>query len=699
MEKSFSLCYTGLKRRCYNKIGDVMNKRFNIGIMAHVDAGKTTITEQLLLLGGSIRRAGSVDQGTAQTDWLEVERRRGISVKTACAEVHFNGDIISLVDTPGHVDFAAEVARSLQALDGAVLVISGAEGVQAHTKTIFKALREMNIPTLIAVNKIDRAGFAPDALQQQIQKQLTERCVFLQEVEEPASEACRILPEDAVADWKDPVQERIGSGIFEKLADLDEELEELFLEETRPEMSVLFEKLKKLARSGGIYPVVYMSAKSGQGIRQLAEAITDYLPDASLRRTNRLEGVVFQVTHDPVMGKAAHIRLFGGRLASRDFVPVAGQKQEEWEKATQIRKIQGGKFLDAGEMEAGEIAAVYGLSKCRAGDIVGEAEPLANEASTTAASTNTASGIRKVSMDVEPLLMIQAAPADGQKEMELAAALTELSEEDPLLQYERNPMTRQMYLRVMGTVQIEILQELLQTRFGLDVIFSAPSVVYKEKPGHPAVGSEVYTMPKPCWALVDLQIEPLPAGSGIVFESVIKEKELPYRYQNHVKQSVLETLHQGIYGWEVMDAKVTLVGGEHHHVHTHPLDFFVATPVALLRALTSSESVLMEPYVRLQLSAGEEFMGKVLGQILGMRGEFSSPVIEEGMFFLDAVVPLRDSMDYPVTFRSLTSGHGSYSMEFDSYRPCEKGFVEILPRRGVDPLDRAKWILACRSAY
>ena len=179
--------------------------------------------------------------------------------------------------------------------------------------------------------------------------------------------------------------------------------------------------------------------------------------------------------------------------------------------------------------------------------------------------------------------MIQAAPADGQKEMELAAALTELSEEDPLLQYERNPMTRQMYLRVMGTVQIEILQELLQTRFGLDVIFSAPSVVYKEKPGHPAVGSEIYTMPKPCWALVDLQIEPLPAGSGIVFESVIKEKELPYRYQNHVKQSVLETLHQGIYGWEVMDAKVTLVGGEHHHVHTHPLDFFVATPFVLVR--------------------------------------------------------------------------------------------------------------------
>lgn len=667
--------------------GNKPEKHICIGILAHVDAGKTTITEQLLLLGGSIRRAGSVDQGTAQTDWLEVERRRGISVKTACAEIRFGGDIIQLVDTPGHVDFAAEVARSLQALDGAVLVISGAEGVQAHTKTIFRALSEMKIPTLIVVNKIDRAGFEPEDVKRQIQKQLTPHCIFLQAVENAADEACRILPEAMLSDWKDPVQEKLGSEMFETLADLDGELEELYLEEKRPAMSFLLEKLKSLTRTGEAYPAVYVSAKSGKGIRQLAEAMTAFLPDTSLRRTEALAGVVFQVTHDPVMGKAAHIRLFGGKLSSRDFVPIAGQKPEEWEKATQIRKIQGGRFLDAGEMEAGEIAAVYGLSRCRAGDIIGEAR------------TDRGTGVRGAAFSVEPLLLVQVSIADEQREMELAAALTELSEEDPLLHYERNPLTRQMYLRVMGTVQIEILQELLLTRFGLEVEFSRPSVIYKEKPGHVAAGSEVYTMPKPCWAVVELQIEPLPAGSGIVFESAIKEKQLPYRYQNHVRQSVLETFRQGIYGWEVMDAKVTLTGGEHHHVHTHPLDFFVATPVAALRALTASDSVLMEPYVRLQLSAGEEFMGKVLGQILGMRGEFSSPEIEDGNFRLDAVVPLRDSMDYPVTFRSLTSGHGSYHMEFDSYRPCEKGFIETLPRRGVDPLDRAKWILACRSAY
>lgn len=665
-----------------------MKKRWNIGILAHVDAGKTTITEQLLLLGGSIRAAGSVDQGTAQTDWLEVERRRGISVKTACAEVTFQGHVIGLVDTPGHVDFAGEVGRSLQALDGAVLVVSAAEGVQAHTRTLFRALGKMGIPTVVAVNKVDRTGVDMEGLKAQLSSQLSGSCAYLQEVDMPGSGSCRIWPEDMGAaggacQEDRERRERIWGEIFEKLAELDEELEELYLLEERPDQALLEQKLQDYSRAGRIYPTVFVSAKAGKGIRQLAEAIVTYLPDSSTRSTEELSGIVFQVTHDPVMGKAAHIRLFGGSLENRDLVPIVGQEPEKWDKAAQIRRIQGGKFLDVGRMEAGDIAAVYGLSGCRAGDMIGSRNP----------------DWGKSALELQPLLMIQVQPVDAEKEMELAAALTELSEEDPLLHYERNPRTGQMYLRVMGKVQIEILEELLETRFGLAIVSSSPSVVYREMPGHEAVGREVYTMPKPCWAVVELRIEPLPPGSGIEFVSVIKEKELPYRYQNHVRASLMDTFRQGIYGWEVTDAKVTLVGGQHHHVHTHPLDFFVATPVAALRALKESGAVLLEPYVKLLLSAGEEFMGKVLGQIVAMRGEFASPVIEGGMFTLEAVVPLRDSMDYPVTFRSLTSGKGSYGMEFDSYRPCEKGFIETLPRRGVDPLDRAKWILSCRSAY
>lgn len=665
-------------------------KHICAGLLAHVDAGKTTITEQLLLLGGNIRSAGSVDQGTAQTDWMDVERRRGISVKNACAEVPYKDSVIQIVDTPGHVDFAAEVARSLQALDGAVLVISGAEGVQAHTRTIFQALERMKIPTIFAVNKVDRAGFDMDALTYQIGKRLTDRFICLQKVENPACEDCRIVPENDLDDRKDSAAEQIAGDIFEKLAEVDEELGELYLEERKPDRTLLLKKLREYSGTGEIYPVVFLNAKQGKGVRQLADAILEYLPDGFENDTGALQGIVFQVSHDPVMGKAAHIRLFGGKLTSRDFVPIAGQQPEEWEKATQIRKIQGGRFLDTGEMKAGEIAAVYGLSKCRAGDVIGKE------------GDGDLPGLdrkRENLLKIEPLLMVQVVPKDMQKETELSAALTQLSDENPFLFYERNPLTGQMYLRVMGMVQIEILEELLQSSFGLETSFLPPSVIYKEKPAHEAVGKEVYTMPKPCWAVVELKVEPLPAGSGIVFESLLKEKELPYRYQNHIRQSLMDTVSQGIYGWEVTDAKFTLVGGQSHHVHTHPLDFFVATPVAVLRALTESESMLMEPYVKISLSAAEQFMGKVMGHIVNMRGEFEAPIIEDGMFFLEAVVPLRDSMEYPVTFRSLTSGQGSYSMELDSYRPCEKGFLETLPRRGVNPLDHAKWILSCRSAY
>ena len=205
-------------------------------------------------------------------------------------------------------------------------------------------------------------------------------------------------------------------------------------------------------------------------------------------------------------------------------------------------------------------------------------------------------------------------------------------------------------------------------------------------------------MPKPCWAVVKLRMEPLPRGSGMVYESVIKEKELPYRYQHHVETSVRDTLRQGIHGWEVTDLKVTLIGGQHHSIHTHPLDFFVATPVAVLRTLTNCGSTLLEPLVQVRMTAGEEVLGRVIGDVLAMRGSFDSPVITGSTFTLEAILPVSSSLDYPVTFRSLTGGKGGYSSRFYGYRECPLELGATTPRRGIDPLDRAKWILHARSA-
>lgn len=676
-------------------------KKINIGILAHVDAGKTTITEQLLSKSGAIRRAGSVDQGTTQTDWMDVERRRGISVKNACVEAEFEDVILQIVDTPGHVDFAGEVSRSLQVLDGAVLVISAVEGVQAQTITIFRALQRMKIPTLLVVNKVDRAGFEEERILEQIKTKLKATTIALEEVTDPGQQSCRIL---SAPDLLTFAETRKKEYLLETLAEVDEEMEEAYLLEEMPPVEALVKAMQTHTHRGELSPLLYCCAKEGKGIEELIFAIKELLPDASYREVQELQGLVFAVTHDPLMGKAAYIRLFGGSLSARDELPILPRKREkavsnpllsvqtqkkepevQAEKISQIRKIQGGKYQDTGYMEAGEIAAIYGISGIQVGDRIGRSE------NTHCIPDN--------AMQTKPLLLVRVEPESKEHEIRLAAALTELSEEDPLLEYERNPMTGEMYLRVMGAIQIEILEEVLEGRFGLKTSFSKPGVIYKEKPAAAAIGREVYTMPKPCWALVDLQVEPLPAGSGIQFESVIKEKELPYRYQNHVRQSVFDVVKQGIFGWEVVDTKITLVGGQHHHVHTHPLDFFVATPVALLRALTAGNSQLQEPYMAVRMTADESLLGKVMGQVLSMRGTTRQTMMEDGQFTMEAVIPLRDCMEYPITFRSMTSGKGEIFMELEGYHPCPKGFEERFPRQGVDPLDHAKWILSCRSAY
>ena len=648
-----------------------MKRRFNIGILAHVDAGKTTLTEQLLLAAGAIRQGGSVDDGTTASDFLEVERRRGISVKNACISFTYGEDAIQIIDTPGHVDFAGEVMRSLKALDGALLVLSSVEGVQAQTLTIFRALQKLRIPVILVCNKIDRVGFERERLEQEIRRQLTKNIAPMDRPEE----------------------------VFAALAELDPEMEEAYLLEAPPSEPVLFEKLAVYAKRAEICPLFYTSAKEGRGIRELLSGIPVYLPDAESREVPYLSGTVFGMTHDNVMGKVAFVRLYGGSLRTRDPVPVYvgglrsrdsaadhGTDDEEErlpdEKVAQIRRIRGGRFEDTGVMEAGDIAAVYGLSRIRIGDVIGQPDPS-----------------REVeAMRTEPLLLTEVKPADPGQETRLFDALTILSEEDPLLSLERNTQTGQMFLHIMGTIQTEILTEILETRFGLRAVFAKPRVIYKEKPGQAAEGFEAYTMPKPCWAIVRLRMEPLPEGSGIVFESIVKQRELLARYQNHVRESVYKTLKQGIYGWEVIDTKVTLVSGNSHHVHTHPLDFFVATPVAALRALKESGSVLMEPYMRMSLSADEGLFGKVMSQIITMHGEILTQETGESRFTMEAVLPLRECLDYPVTFRSLTSGRGEIRMELESYKPAPREVHETLPRNGVNPLDRAKWILACRSA-
>ena len=644
-----------------------MGKRINIGILAHVDAGKTTLTEQMLYLTGTVRSAGSVDDGTATTDWMEIERRRGISVASACAELRYKDHGVCIIDTPGHVDFAGEVERALSVLDGAVLVVTAVDGVEPYTEVLWNAAEKTGIPVAAVINKVDRAGSDVSAVMADLKKLTGGRAVRINSVFTEGEPECEVRALTA-SDREDMLLD---------LAGIDSTIEEKLFSEEEITDEEWRSSLAEACAAGKAVPVICTSAKKGQGIEDLLDAITDLLPGAPQEEDAELSGKVFRVIHDPAIGKVCFVRLFSGRMTVRDTVT---NRNGEQNKITQLRRYTGSRHEDIQSFRAGEVAAVCGLTDFRNGDVIGTAP----EGKDTAIA--------------ETMLLVGVSPRKEEDRPALLAALQELTEEEPLLALDYNTATREMSIRITGVIQREVVEDLLRERYALDAVMTEPRIIYRETPAGPGTGKWAYVMPKPCWAIVELTVEPLPKGSGLVFRSAIKENVLARRYQHHVEMSVYETAAQGIMGWEVTDALVTLTDGMSHNVHTHPLDFFVATPVAFLRALTDSGVTLLEPYVKVEMSAAEDLLGKVISSVVDMRGEFGSPQVENGRFRLEAVMPLSASMDFPLRFRSMTSGKGVYSSAFCEYRPCPAGVSETLPRKGVDPLDLQKWILYRRSA-
>lgn len=641
---------------------------FNIGILAHVDAGKTTLTEMLLLYSGAILKAGSVDLGNTQTDWLPIERERGISVRAAQTSFLWQGNQINLIDTPGHVDFAGEVERAVSVLDGAILVISAVEGVQSHTENIGRALFQLKIPTLIFINKIDRAG-----------SRFEEICEELKQL--PFFQGSTILPMNLpknegskeVSLAKIPNQKE---KLIEAVADYDDEIAELFLEGKEITTEKLCLSLSSCVEKRKIFPVFCGSAQKGIGVEDILNAIPRLLPPASRKLREGLSGLVYQIEYDKSMGKIAHIRLYGGELHARDVLPFGGSG----EKISQIRKFNGRKYTDVGTVQAGDIAALCGLSSVKTFDTIGNF-PFEHYSLAT------------------PFLSVQVRP---QKEGELQALLTalqELSDEDPLLNCKWEKTSREILLSVTGKIQIEVLSALLLERYGLKADFSEPSVIYKETPAGSGYGLDRYTMPKPCWAVVKLKIDPLPRGSGVRYDGgKVPNNQCFYHYQQHIKKSFFANLQQGPLGWEVTDFQATLVEAEHHTIHTHPLDFFVCTPMALMKGLVNTGTNLLEPILRFRIHAPIDYLGKIIGELTNMRGKFDTPVTKEEAFTIEASVPAATSLDFPNRLAAMTHGKGSFFSNFEGYQEVPLHLGKTAERRGPNPLDRSKWILYARGA-
>lgn len=631
----------------------------NIGIFAHVDAGKTTLSEQILSHAGAIRRVGSVDSGTAHTDNLPVERRRGISVKATCVSFPYDGVQVNLIDTPGHVDFSAEVERSLWALDGAVLVICAVEGVQPQTEVLFEAMCRQNLPVVFFINKTDRENADVPRVTEQIRRLLTDRAV-------PLSDEGAIT--DLVCDRRDDLLERYLNG------------------ESLP-LSLLTEQLAQLTRGGEAYPVLCGSALKDEGVGELLDAILRYLPAPT--EGEGLCGVAFAARQDKNLGRGLWVRLYGGTLESRGVVTLAGEidpatgepKQEPY-KITQIHDAE---LNPVGKLSAGEIGVVYGWGEVPIGQIIGDPDGVERPIE--------AGRLRA------PLITVQVIPADPEQMPDLRRACEMLSGEDPLLQVQYLRLFNELHLRVMGTIQLEIIEELLRTRFGLEVTFGTPAIIYKETVSAPCVGFVAYTMPKPCWAVLKFEITPAPRGSGVTFSSEVPVRDIMARYQHQVEQAIPLALNQGRLGWQVTDVDIKLVDGEHHLVHTHPLDFIVATPMAIQDGLQRGGSTLLEPILAAKFILPNEFVGRVMSDVIAMRGEVVDSVHEGDRVILNTLVPVKTSLDYSVTLAAFTGGRGSMSVQLHSYRECPLELGATAKRRSVDPLDMSKYILAARSAF
>ena len=630
----------------------------NIGIFAHVDAGKTTLSEQMLLKAGAIRTAGSVDSGTAHTDSLPVEQKRGISVRAKCVRLNWRGEAINLIDTPGHTDFSAEIERSLWALDGAVIVISGAEGVQPQTELLFEALRAQDIPVFFFINKMDREGADAARVISQIRRRLAPQAAPLFD---PVALA------EAVCGADDVLMERYLAG------------------ESIPDTEIL-SRLSALAKKGEVPPVLIGSALKGQGIESVLDGIVDFLPPPDGPQS-ALCGVAFALEYDRLLGRGVWVRLYGGQLENRSAVtlpgrldPLTGERTSVQGKITQIRGVDG---EDAGVLRAGEIGVVYG-AQMKIGQVIGDPALLPRKVQPGAFRA--------------PLTTVRVEADDPQSQKELAATCAALSDEDPLLRTRFVRDTGELHMDAMGAIQLEILQDALKTRFGLAAHFSNPTVIYRETIAQEAEGFCAYTMPKPCWAILQFLIRPAPRGSGVHFRSAVPGREILPRYQHQVEQAMPLALSQGRLGWQVTDVDITLIGGSHHQFHTHPLDFIVATPWAIQDGLRRGGSVLLEPVLRILVRVPPDHAGRIMSDVNAMRGEVTEMKSEEDLASITALVPAAESMEYPVRLAQMTGGRGGMSIRLDGYRDCPLELGARAPRRGVDPLDTSKYILAARSA-
>jgi ribosomal protection tetracycline resistance protein len=641
----------------------------NLGIVAHVDAGKTSLTERLLHTAGVIDTLGSVDDGSTSTDTLALERQRGITIKSAVVSFRIDGVTVNLIDTPGHPDFVAEVERVLGVLDGAVLVVSAVEGVQPQTRVLLRILRRLRIPTVVFVNKVDRRGARPAG----VVRDMAERLAPVVSVDDPR--------------------------LVDVLAEHDDTVLAAYVEDRPLPARALRRALVTQTRRAAVHPAFFGSAITGVGVPALVAGITEFLPAAGGDPGGPVSGTVFKIDRGPAGEKIAYVRLFSGTIRTRDtvrFGDPAGERTGAG-KVTGIAVFDSGTAVRAPALVAGRIGRLWGLVDVRVGDtIVGD----------LMSTTPISAGARRVGAQfAPPTLETVVVPRRASERGALYSALSLLAEQDPLINVRSDQVRGEVSVSLYGEVQKEVIQATLADEFGVEVTFRETTTICVERlVGSGAAVEAIGENGNPFLATVGLRVEPAGVGSGLTFGLEVELGSMPYAFFRAVEDTVRETLHQGLHGWDIPDCIVTVTHSGYcpRQSHAHGTfdksmsstggDFRSLTPLVLIDALRQAGTRVCEPVHRFRLELPSDTVGSVLPVLARLRAVPLAQATRGSVSTVDGDIPAARVRTLELRLPSLTRGEGVLESAFDRYEPVTGG-TPRRPRTDHNPLNRKEYLL------
>lgn len=678
----------------------------NIGIMAHIDAGKTTTTERILFYTGMTYKMGEVDEGTAVMDWMPQEQERGITITSAATTCYWRDHRVNIIDTPGHVDFTAEVERSLRVLDGAIAILCGVGGVEPQSETVWRQADKYRVPRIVFINKMDRIGADPERAVQQIRTRVAAKPLPIQIpvgredgfrgvvdlIERKEYDWGRdILGTDYVIrdvseDHREEVEEK-RQDMLEMLSEIDDGLMQKYLDGVEASA----EELKAVVRRGTLdlkfVPVLYGASFRNKGVHPLLDAVVDYLPSpVDIRpvagqhpKTGATEtrpasdeapfaGLVFKIANDPFLGNLAYFRVYSGKARVGQSIYNATKGEEE--KLSRLLEMHANKRKEVREVHAGDIAAMGSSKSISTGD--------------TLCLKNHPIVLESIRFP-EPVISATIEPKTKADHPKLATTLAKLTREDPTLEIIQDPMTGQTLLKGMGELHLEIVMDRLERDFGVRANLGKPQVAYKETIQVPAEGEGKYLRQaggKTLFGHCVLSIEPLARGSGFEFVDRTRGAVIPREFVSEVENGAREAMEAGVVaGYPVTDLRVSLVGGSYQEDDSTPVAYKIAATMAFREASGRAEPVLLEPVMKLEVVTPDEYLGDLVGDLNARRGKIEGMEMRSGSRVVKAQVPLAEMFGYATAVRTLSQGRGVFAMEFHRYERTPGAIQEAIVAR------------------